>query len=105
MCIRDRVNQSNELVALLYNHAFCYQSQRVELILNLFRIDVLSVRPQQHVLASSSYEEVAVGVHRSQVACMEPSVFIYYGICCLLVLVIALHHIDAAANQLSLIHI
>ena len=32
---------------------------------------------------------------------MEPSVFIYYGICCLLVLVIALHHIDAAANQFS----
>ena len=95
------MHQSHQFVIALDYDALVDHRHGVELVLNLFRIDVLTIRSQQHVLASSSYEEMSVGVHRCQVACMEPSVFIYYGICCLLVLVIALHHIDAAANQFT----
>ena len=95
------MNQSHQFVIALDYDAFVDHRHGVELVLNLFRIDVLSVRTQQHVLASSSYEEMAVRAHGCQVACMEPSVLIYYGICSLLVLVIALHDVDAAANQFA----
>ena len=95
------MNECYELVVLLQHDALVDHSHGVELILNLLWIDVLSVRPEQHVLASTSYEEMSVGTHRCQVAGMEPSIFINYGIGSLLVLVVALHHVDATANQFA----
>ena len=95
------MHQCHELVVLLEYDALVHHRHGVELVFYLLWIDVLSVRAQQHVLASSSYEEVAFRVHRCQVACVEPSVFIDYGIRSLLVLVVALHHVDATANQFA----
>ena len=95
------MNECHELVVLLQYDALVDHCHRVELILNLLWIDVLSVRTEQHVLASTSYEEMSVGTHRCQVARVEPSIFINHGIGSLLVLVVALHHVDATANQFA----
>ena len=63
-----RVNQRYELVIALQYDALVYHCQGIEFVLYFFRIDILTVRTEKHVLAASSYEEMSVGTHGSQIA-------------------------------------
>ena len=95
------MNQSNELVALLYNHAFRYQSQRVELILNLLRVDILTVCAEQHVLATTLDEDVAVTIHGSEVACMIPSVLVDGLLGSFLILIVTQHYVRTLGKDFA----
>ena len=95
------MNQSNELVALLYNHAFRYQGQRVELILNLLRVDILTVCAEQHVLATTLDEDVAVTIHSSEIACMIPSVLVNGLLGSFLILIVTQHYVRTLGKDFA----
>ena len=67
------MHQTDELVALLHDQALVDISHRVELVLNLLWIDVLSVASEQHVLYAASDEDMSICRHGAEVARVVPS--------------------------------
>ena len=67
------MDEAHEFVAPLHNDALADEGQRVELVLDLLGIDVLAVGSEEHVLGSAVDIDIAVGVHRAEVARVEPS--------------------------------
>ena len=73
---------------------------RVEELLELLRVDVLSAA-DNHVLQAARYLIVAVRRAAGEVSSVEPAVFVYRGCGRLGHLVVALHYIVAARDELA----
>ena len=69
-----RINKPYQLTVLLYYDAFHYERQVVQLRFDLFRINVLSARPQDHRLATATDINTVIGVDRPQVTRTQPAV-------------------------------
>ena len=95
------MHQTDELVALLHDQALVDISHRVELVLNLLWIDVLSVASEQHVLYAASDEDMSICRHGAEVARVVPSVGIKNGACGLFVLIVAEHGVHASCQHLT----
>ena len=54
------VHESNQFLVTLHHYSFEYEWQAIDLILYLLWIDILSARTEQHVLATTTEEEVAI---------------------------------------------
>ena len=70
------INQSVELLTLLYDEALADQRHIAQLVLNLLGVDVLAVGAQEHCLAASLDEDVAFCIHDAEVARVVPTVLV-----------------------------
>ena len=96
-----RMNQSLQAVVTLYDDALANHQHRVELVFYLFRIDVLAVGAEKHVLFAAFDEDVALGVDNAKVACMIPAFGIEGFFSGLSILVIAQHDVLASCQYLT----
>ena len=96
-----RVNQRYELVIALQYDALVYHCQGIEFVLYFFRIDILTVRTEKHVLAASLDEYVAVTIHGAEVTGMIPSVLIDGLLGSFLILIVTQHHVRTLSQNLS----
>ena len=90
-----------ESAIVFQDEGFEHQVHVVELVLDLFGIDVLPVAAQDHGLGATPDVKGAVLVHGGHVARVEPSLGIEHAVGVLFVLEIALHHMLAPHDDLA----
>ena len=95
------MDEGVEFVAFLDDYALHHVRQCVELVFDLFRVDVLSARTEQHILASATNEEIARFVDHTEVACVVPSLGIECGSGGFRIFVVAEHHVGAARENFA----
>ena len=72
--VKSGYYQSYELFVLLYDDAFGYVRQVVQLIFYFFGVDVLSAWAEEHILAASFDGDIAFGIHQARSpVCSQPS--------------------------------
>ena len=97
------IDEGNEAVAALQHERFAHHRHRVKLVLDFFRVDVLSVRPEEHILDAALDKQVSVGREASEVAGVVPSVAVDGLACGLLVFVISQHDVHTPCDDLALV--
>ena len=95
------VNQTYQFLILLHDDAFGYIRHIVQFVFYLFRVDILTARTKEHVLAASLDAYVAFGIHQGKVSGVQPAVFVEYLYGGLVVLVVTQHDIGTTADNLS----
>ena len=95
------MHQRHDFRVALHDDALCDQRHGVQLILYLLRVDVLSVGTEQHVLRAAVDIDIAVFIHGAEVAGVIPPVLVEGLACCLLVLVVAQHDVQALGQDFA----
>ena len=99
--VKVGIYQSHELFVLLYDDAFSYVRQVVQLVFYFFGVDVLPVWTEEHILVASFDGDIAFGIHQGKVAGVQPTVFVHNFGGSLFILVVAQHDVGTAADNLA----
>ena len=94
------IYQSDKLIAFRYDDRLSDILLIIDHRFDLLRKDVLSGRPEEHAFAPALYEYVPIVVNHTQVAGMHPSLLVDHLPGGFLILVISLHDILPAENDL-----
>ncbi len=93
------VYQRDKFAVVLHHERLCHIWHIVELLLYLFRVDILPGRPEYHALVASADIYVAIGVNRHYIAGIHPAVFVEYRCRGIIVVEVSLHHVGAFYPQ------
>ena len=95
-----RHNGSGKLLVGTHHHHVHDERRLLHLLFNHLGVDIFAHRGLEHALRAAGYEEVAVGVKEAGVAGVEPAVFVDGLRRQLGLVVVAFHHVAAAALYL-----
>lgn len=95
------IDEHDERVVALHHDAFAHERHCAEHAFHLFGIDVLTIGREKHVFASALDNKVILGVEKSEVAGVEPSLLVDYGSRGLGIIVITEHKVVAAHENLA----
>ncbi len=95
------INQPDEFLAALDDNALSDHGHGIEFVLDLLRVNVLPAGAEKHILGTPLDEDIALVVHRAQIARMIPPLGVDGGPCGFFVFVIAEHHIQSSCQYLA----
>ena len=89
------IDEGHQFFASLHDDTFFEIGVRQDGVFNLLGIDVLAVGTKQHGLLAPTNKDVAVGINRAKVACVQPALRINGTGRFLVVLIVAQHDVSA----------
>ena len=95
------MDEGHEFLVALHDDGFADEGHRVELVLNLLRVDVLAVGTEEHILDAALDEDMALGSHDAEVAGVVPAFGVDGFTRGFLVLVVSEHQVGAAGDNLA----